>query len=76
MRSYISAKSKKLTLTYISLKGERARCPILLPHHHHPCKDATRPSGVSVDERLSPDLSRGRGKSIGGDLDTDEECSE
>jgi hypothetical protein len=29
-----------------------------------------------TDERLSPDLPRGRGKSIGGDLDVDDEVSE
>jgi hypothetical protein len=31
---------------------------------------------VLTDERLGPDLSRGRGKSIGGDLDVDDEGSE
>jgi hypothetical protein len=31
---------------------------------------------ISLDERLSLDLSRGRGKSIGGDLDVDGEVSE
>jgi hypothetical protein len=29
-----------------------------------------------TDEGLSPDLPRGRGKSIGGDLDVDDEVSE
>jgi hypothetical protein len=33
-------------------------------------------SKANVDERLSPDLSRGRGKSIGGDLNIDEEGSD
>jgi hypothetical protein len=28
---------------------------------------------IPLDERFSPDLPRGRGKSIGGDLDVDEE---
>jgi hypothetical protein len=31
---------------------------------------------ISLDERLCLDLSRGRGKSIGGDLDVDGEVSE
>jgi hypothetical protein len=30
----------------------------------------------NLDERLGPDLLRGRGKSIGGDLDVDKEGSE
>jgi hypothetical protein len=29
-----------------------------------------------LDERLGPDLSRGRGRSIGGDLDVDDKGSE
>jgi hypothetical protein len=29
-----------------------------------------------LNEKLGPDLPRGRGKSIGGDLDVDDECSE
>jgi hypothetical protein len=36
---------------------------------------SSRAGGV-VDEKLSPDLSRGRGKSIGGDLHVDDEGSE
>jgi hypothetical protein len=31
---------------------------------------------MNLDERLSLDLSRGRGKSIGGDLDVDDKGSE
>jgi hypothetical protein len=31
---------------------------------------------VSPDSRMSPDLPRGTGKSIGGDLDVDDEGSE
>jgi hypothetical protein len=31
---------------------------------------------VECDSRRSPDLPRGTGKSIGGDLDIDDECSE
>jgi hypothetical protein len=31
---------------------------------------------IPLDERLVPDLSRGRGRSIGGDLEVDEEGSE
>jgi hypothetical protein len=31
---------------------------------------------VSVDSRMSPDLLRGMGKSIGGDRDVDDEGSE
>jgi hypothetical protein len=31
---------------------------------------------VAPDERLGPNLPRGRGKSIGGDLDVDDEGSE
>jgi hypothetical protein len=30
----------------------------------------------AIDERLSPDLPRGRGKSIGGDLNIDDKSSE
>jgi hypothetical protein len=35
-------------------------------------------NGISIhyDSRMSPDLSRGTGKSIGGDLDVDDEGSE
>jgi hypothetical protein len=32
--------------------------------------------GVPIDSRMSPDLLRGMGKSIGGDLDIDDEGSE
>jgi hypothetical protein len=31
---------------------------------------------ILIDSKMSPDLSRGTGKSIGGDLDTDDEGSE
>jgi hypothetical protein len=30
----------------------------------------------NIDSRMSPDLPRGTGKSIGGDLDVDDESSE
>jgi hypothetical protein len=33
-------------------------------------------ASILLDQRLSPDLSRGRGKSIGGDLDVDDKGSE
>jgi hypothetical protein len=38
---------------------------------HHPARE-----GITTNERLGPDLLRGRGKSIGRDLDVDDEGSE
>jgi hypothetical protein len=37
---------------------------------------STTEATIDVDSRMSPDLPRGTGKSIGGDLDVDDEGSE
>jgi hypothetical protein len=39
-------------------------------------KSSSQKPGVPLDSRMSPDLLRGTGKSIGGDLDIDDECPE
>jgi hypothetical protein len=51
-----------------SLQSGEGRC-------HEPSKSRTHRQGPS-DSRMSPDLLRGTGKSIGGDLDVNDEGSE
>jgi hypothetical protein len=38
--------------------------------------ESARKSVLCIDERLGPNLPRGRGKLIGGDIDVDDESSE
>jgi hypothetical protein len=60
-------------------EAQRARRPVLLPHRHRPCKDATRTSGVSAvcaelptqRERVEggTEAEAGNGQQVGSELE-------